>query len=450
MKNKVFLWSVVAALGGFLFGLDTAVISGAEQAIQKLWSLDDFTHGLAVAMALWGTVFGSLLGGIPSDRLGRKNTLFIIGILFVVSSLGAALAPDIYTFIVFRFLGGLAIGSSSVTAPLYISEIAPAKSRGRLVAMFQFNIVFGILMAYLANYLILGLGGESAWRVMLGWITLPSLAFLCAVLFVPESPRWLIVKKGDLKQALKILESIDPITAEEQLNLINSNAQKISAEVKEPFFSKKYFTPILLAFLFALFNQISGINAVIYYSPRLFEMAGQKTSTALLSSTGIGVVNLIFTMIGISIIDRFGRKFLMYIGSVGYIISLSLIAYSFLTESFAGTTLFIFLFIASHAIGQGAVIWVFISEIFPTQIRAAGQSLGSFTHWIFAAIIANVFPYFNTKFGPGPIFVFFAVMMVCQLFFVIFLMPETKGKSLEDLGNSISGDNNIPVPPIMH
>jgi sugar porter (SP) family MFS transporter len=449
MKSKVLLWSVVAALGGLLFGLDTAVISGAEQAFQKLWHLDTVTHGLAVAMALWGTVFGSALGGIPSDRLGRKPTLFIIGILFVVSSLGAALAPNVNVFIVFRFLGGLAIGSSSVTAPVYISEIAPAKYRGRLVAMFQFNIVFGILLAYLANYAIMAMGGESAWRLMLGWITAPSLAFMLAVLFVPESPRWLIVKKNDIDKARGILESIDADTAEEQLNNIRNNAQQTALEVKEPFFSRKHFHPIMLAFLFALFNQMSGINAVIYYSPRIFELAGQKASTALLSSTGIGLVNLIFTLVGISLIDRYGRKLLMYIGSFGYLISLSLIAYAFLTASFAGITLYLFLFIAAHAIGQGAVIWVFISEIFPTQIRGAGQAFGSFTHWIFAAIIANVFPYFATTFGPGPVFVFFGVFMIFQLLFVQFLMPETKGKSLEELGSSMSGSGEV-VKPLIH
>lgn len=449
MKNKVLLWSVVAALGGFLFGLDTAVISGAEQAIQKLWNLDDFTHGLAVAMALWGTVLGSLLGGIPSDRLGRKRALFIIGILFVVSALGSALASDVTTFIVFRFLGGLAIGSSSVTAPMYISEIAPASSRGRLVAMFQFNIVFGILMAYLVNYAIQGLGGDNSWRLMLGWIALPSLAFLIAVLFVPESPRWLVVKRNDLVQARQILESINPNTAEDELNKIQNNKLKHMGEVKMPFFSKGHYRPILLAFLFAFFNQTSGINAIIYYAPRLFELTGQKASSALLSSTGIGVANLLFTMIGITFIDRYGRKLLMYIGSIGYILSLSLIAYAFLSSSFAGITYFFFLFIAAHAIGQGAVIWVFISEIFPTQVRAAGQSLGSFTHWIFAAIIANTFPALIGKFGPGAVFVFFTIMMVLQLLFVRFLMPETKGKSLEELGDSMGGAQDDP-PIFMH
>lgn len=449
MKSKVLLWSVVAALGGLLFGLDTAVISGAEQAIQKLWRLDTVTHGLAVAMALWGTVFGSALGGIPSDRLGRKPTLFIIGVLFVVSSLGAALAPNVGVFIVFRFLGGLAIGSSSVTAPVYISEIAPAKYRGRLVAMFQFNIVFGILLAYLANYAIMEMGGEGAWRLMLGWITAPSLAFMLAVLFVPESPRWLIIKKNEIDKAKGILESIDAATAEEQLNNIRKNAEQTALEVKEPFFSKKHQHPILLAFLFALFNQMSGINAVIYYSPRIFELAGQKAATALLSSTGIGLVNLIFTLLGIALIDRYGRKLLMYIGSFGYLVSLALIAYAFLTSSFTGITLYLFLFIAAHAVGQGAVIWVFISEIFPNQIRGAGQSFGSFTHWIFAAIIANVFPYFATTYGPGLVFVFFCVFMIFQLLFVQFMMPETKGKSLEELGNSMSASDDV-VKPFIH
>lgn len=439
MNRKIILWSITVALGGFLFGLDTAVISGAEQAIQKLWTLNDFWHGLAVAMALYGTVFGAALGGWPSDALGRKKTLFWIGILYLVSALGSALAQDVNTFMVFRFIGGLGVGASSVAAPLYISEISPAKSRGQLVAIFQFNIVLGILIAYVSNYALQGVGGEESWRWMLGIVALPSLAFIIFVLFVPESPRWLIIKRNDEAGARPTLEIINPGAVEVSIKAIRDSIHQEVGKRAEPFFSKKYSWPILLAFLFALFNQVSGINAVIYYSPRIFELAGQGASTALLSSMGIGVVNLIFTMLGITLIDRYGRKLLMYIGSIGYIISLSLIAYAFITESYAGITLFLFMFIAAHALGQGAVIWVFISEIFPNQVRAAGQSFGSFTHWIFAAVIANVFPYFANNFGTGSVFLFFTAMMVLQLLFVVFMMPETKGATLEDLEKRIMG-----------
>lgn len=435
--SKIFIWSISVALAGFLFGLDTAVISGAEQAIQRLWNLDNFTHGLAVAMALWGTVVGALLGGIPSDRLGRKKTLFVIGILFLLSSLGSAISPDVVTFMVFRFLGGLAIGSSSVTAPLYISEIAPAESRGRLVALFQFNIVFGILMAYVANYLLRDIGGDDAWRWMLGWVALPSLLFSISVLFIPESPRWLLVKKGDEPGALAVLNQINPATAQSQIDEIRAGMRQPNDVAKAAtFFSGKYKRPILLAFLIALFNQVSGINAVIYYAPRIFAETGMGKSAALLSSTGIGLVNLIFTLIGVALIDRMGRRFLMFIGSFGYIFSLSLVAYAFYSGAAANSLLvpaLLFVFIAAHAIGQGAVIWVFISEIFPNAVRSYGNSLGSATHWVFAALIANIFPWFAGRFGEGPIFATFAVMMVLQLLFVWKMMPETKGASLEEL-----------------
>lgn len=439
---RLFFWSITVALAGFLFGLDTAVISGAEQAIQKLWSLDDFTHGLAVAMALWGTVVGSMLGGIPSDRLGRRQTLLAIGLLFFVSAIGSAVAQDVQTFMLFRFLGGLAIGSSSVTAPLYISEIAPPAQRGRLVALFQFNIVLGILLAYVANYLLRDVGGEGAWRWMLGWVGLPSLLFVVAVLFVPESPRWLLVKKGDAAAALAVLQSIDPATAEQQLAEIRASMGETSGAPNEPFFSAKYRWPILLAFLFAFFNQVSGINAVIYYAPRIFEETGMGASTALLSSAGVGLVNLVFTLAGVSLIDRMGRRFLMYVGSVGYIVSLSLVAWAFSSGAAQGTMLvpvLLFAFIAAHAIGQGAVIWVFISEIFPNAVRSYGNALGSATHWVFAAIIANTFPLVAGAFGPAPIFAGFAAMMVLQLLFVWKMMPETKGISLEALEQQLVG-----------
>jgi SP family arabinose:H+ symporter-like MFS transporter len=453
-SSKTFLWSVSVALAGFLFGLDTAVISGAEQAIQKLWQLDNFTHGLAVAMALWGTVVGAMLGGLPSDRLGRKKTLFLIGVLFFLSSIGSALAPDVVTFMVFRFFGGLAIGSSSVTAPLYISEIAPARSRGRLVALFQFNIVFGILFAYIANYLLRDVGGESAWRWMLGWVALPSLLYSVCVLFIPESPRWLLVKQHNEPAARAILEQIDPATAGTQLDEIRASMQRHDAGPREPFFSSKYRLPIVLAFLFAFFNQVSGINAVIYYAPRIFAETGMGKSAALLSSTGIGLVNLVFTLIGVALIDRMGRRFLMYIGSWGYIVSLSLVSYAFFSGAASNSLLvpaLLFVFIAAHAIGQGAVIWVFISEIFPNAVRSYGNALGSTTHWVFAALIANIFPWFAARFGGGIIFGFFAAMMVLQLLFVWRMMPETKGVSLEDLEKRLApGSEGAPTIPASH
>jgi MFS transporter, SP family, arabinose:H+ symporter len=434
MKNKkLLLWSLTVALSGFLFGLDTAVISGAEQKIQALWSLSDAMHGLAIAIALYGTVFGAAFGGWYADKLGRKKALFWLGALFFVSAVGSAVAQDVYTFMLFRFIGGLCIGASSVVSPLYISEIAPAKSRGFLVSLFQFNIVFGIMIAYVSNYLFQQMGGESDWRWMLGIVGIPSLIFTGLTLLISESPRWLILQKNDITSAKAVLNEIDPDAAEKTLASILNSQQNNAKMGKVNFFSKQYAFPILLAFLMAFFNQVSGINAIIYYAPRVFEMAGLAKSSALLSSVGIGLTNLIFTMLGVTLIDKLGRRTLMFIGSFGYIITLSLIARAFYADQFDGMTFFVFAFIAAHAIGQGAVIWVFISEIFPNEVRASGQAFGSLTHWVFAAIITNVFPYFAGKFGGTPIFIFFAGMMVCQLLYVWFMMPETKGVALEDM-----------------
>jgi MFS transporter, SP family, arabinose:H+ symporter len=431
MNAKLVLWSLTIALGGFLFGLDTAVISGAEQTIQKLWNLDNVTHGLAISIALYGTVIGAMFGGYCADLFGRKKSLFWVGLLFFVSAVGTALAQDVYTFMVLRFVGGLCIGASSVVSPLYIAEIAPPKQRGLLVALFQFNIVFGILIAYVSNYFFQGTG-ENDWRWMLGVVGFPSLIFMFLTLLISESPRWLATKKNDIEGARKTLREIDPATADQTLEAILKSNQGTTASSRN-FLSAQYRWPILLAFLFAFFNQTSGINAIIYFAPRIFEMSGLGRSTALLSTAGVGVINLVFTMVGLSLIDRYGRKLLMYIGSIGYIVSLGLIASAFYRDSFEGMTYFVFLFIASHAIGQGAVIWVFIGEIFPNEVRASGQALGGFTHWIFAAVIANVFPVVAGAFGGGPIFLFFTVMMVCQLLFVKFMMPETKGVALEDM-----------------
>lgn len=435
-KNYALFLSITAALGGFLFGFDTAVISGAERDIQNLWELDDWSHGLAVAMALYGTVLGALLGGIPADKYGRKVTLIWIGIFYFVSALGSALVGDVYSFMFYRFIGGLGVGASSVVAPMYISEIAPAKSRGQLVALYQFNIVFGILMAYFSNYLIGTANLDEAWRWMLGVEAIPALIYSLLILKVPKSPRWLIAKKQDYQTAREILTRTDPEGVDEAIKLAIEESKSIKGKTSvAALFDTRFRKISFFAFLMAFFNQMSGINAIIYFAPRIFESAGISTEDALFSTIGIGVINLIATMAGLYLIDKLGRKKLMYIGSVGYIISLSLMAYSYFGGVISSNLLpyFVFVFIASHAIGQGSVIWVFIAEIFPNELRAFGQSLGSFTHWILAALIANVFPFFANTFGAGSIFAFFALMMVLQLLWVAFRMPETKGKSLEEI-----------------
>ncbi|EMR01568.1 sugar porter family MFS transporter [Cesiribacter andamanensis] len=437
MKNyKVFFWSITVALGGFLFGFDTAVISGAEQAIQQVWQLTVGQHGFTVAIALYGTVLGALFGGIPTDALGRKRTLFWIGVLYLVSALGSALATDWILFLFFRFIGGVGVGASSIAAPIYISEISPAGDRGKRVALFQFNIVLGILIAYLSNYLLQGLG-EGAWRWMLGVEALPALAFVLLVLQVPRSPRWLVVKKGAIEGARGVLQLLNPATAEQELKaIIDSKESSLRQADRSTLFSRKYRLPVILAFLFAFFNQVSGINAIIYYAPRIFEMAGLGRDSALLSTAGIGLINLLFTLFALNIIDRFGRRRLMLVGSVGLIATLSLVSHYFYTQSTDGmlVAFYLFVYIAFFAFSQGAVIWVFISEIFPNKVRASGMALGSFTHWIMAAIIANIFPYIAATLGGGTTFLIFAGMMVLQLLFVWRLMPETKGVSLEALG----------------
>ncbi|QDK78551.1 sugar porter family MFS transporter [Spirosoma sp. KCTC 42546] len=434
-KQRIFVWSITAALGGFLFGFDTAVISGVEQSLQALWRLNVWEHGLTVSIALIGTVIGSMLGGIPAEKWGRKKTLFWIAILYLAASIGTALATQWSIFLVFRFLGGLGVGASSVAAPMYITEISPANSRGRLVALFQFNVVLGILIAYLSNFLLQGIGADS-WRWMLGVQAAPSLIFLIAVLNIPESPRWLLLKQGKVAEALLVLNMIDPTTANQTLVAIQQSNHHTEGSTR--LFSASHKTPIMLAVLFAVFNQVSGINAIIYYAPRIFEMTGLGKSSALLSSAGVGLVNLIFTMISMNLIDRFGRRTLMKIGSIGLIVTLALVARAFYVEDFSGMTvpLLLFGYIAFFGFSQGAVIWVFISEIFPNEVRASGQSLGSFTHWLMAAIITFTFPYFAEHVGGGNTFLFFTTMMVLQLVFVLRLMPETKGTSLEQIEKS--------------
>lgn len=431
--HKIFFWSITVALAGFLFGFDTVVISGADLSLQQLWPRGEIFHGFVImSSALWGTVIGAIFGNIPTDSIGRKKTLILIGIFYFVSAIGSALAGDPWLFAFFRFIGGLAIGASTIAAPAYISEIAPAANRGKLVALYQFNIVFGILIAFLSNYMLSGIG-DHAWRWMLGVQTIPALVYTLLVLLVPESPRWLIVKKNDLTSAIKTLRVINPSgNAEADVKLIQDDFNK--ADKRETIFSPAYRLPLMLAFLIAFFNQFSGINAFLYYAPRIFEIAGLEKSSALLSSVGIGITNLIFTFIGLSLIDRFGRRQLMYIGSVGYIISLSMVALSFFLD-WKGMAVpgFLFLFIAAHAIGQGTVIWVFIAEIFPNHLRAGGQAFGSSVHWVLAAIIPSLMPILITSLGITSIFAFFAFMMVLQLLFVWRMMPETKGVALEDL-----------------
>ena len=435
-SSNIFIWSITVALAGFLFGFDTAVISGADQPIQKLWNTTASYHSwFIMSMALWGTVIGSMFGGIPTDKYGRKKTLFWIGVLFLVSALGSALAWDPTSFSFFRFIGGLGVGASSVAAPTYISEISPANDRGRLGALYQFNIVFGILVAFLTNYLIGQYWGTDHWRLMLGLEAIPAVLYCIFVLTVPNSPRWLVLNRGEDAKAREILAMIDDGSVDLDVQIQKIKASK-GTGVQEKLFSGKYNRSILLAFFIAFFNQVSGINSVLYYAPRIFEMAGLGASTALLSSTGVGLINLIFTFLGIYLIDRSGRKALMIVGSIGYIVSLGVLAWAFHSgASGLIVVIFVFAFIASHAVGQGAVIWVFISEIFPNHVRASGQSLGTATHWIFAALItATTLPIINLLGNnPWPLFGFFCFMMVLQLIWVLVFMPETKGKSLEEL-----------------
>lgn len=434
--NNVRNWSLTVAVAGFLFGFDTVVISGANLPIKELWHTTPLFHGVFImSMALWGTVVGALLGGYPCDKWGRKKTLLWIGILFLVSALGSALAPNPYVFSFFRFIGGIGVGASSVAAPIYISEISSPENRGKLGTLFQFNIVFGILIAFFSNYFFEGFGGENDWRWMIGIVALPALIYSVIVIRIPESPRWLILTKKDDQAGLAVLEMIyAPAQAKESFNEIKKDV--ITSTKVDTFFSKKYKFPILLAFLLAFFNQLSGINFILYYAPEILEMAGLGAKESLFNSILIGVTNLVFTLIGMRLIDVLGRKQLMLIGSLGYILSLTMVAFAFYSQLGSVVLLLsIMLFIASHAIGQGAVIWVFISEIFPNTVRANGQAFGTGIHWIFAALITLVGPIIIDiyKENPWPIFAFFAFMMLLQLVFVLFMMPETKGLSLEEI-----------------
>jgi sugar porter (SP) family MFS transporter len=433
ISGRLFFWAVTSALAGFLFGFDTVVISGAEQKIQALWGLTAGVHGLAMASALYGTVVGALIGGWPTDRFGRRATLRCLGIIYIVSAIGSALAPNVYIFILARLIGGLGIGISTVVAPLYISEIAPPKHRGRLAGMFQFNIVFGIVVAYASNRLLDGMG-ENAWRWMLGVAAFPSLVYAIFCLAIPESPRWLLTRKQDRTGGIAVLKQIQPNIPDANVNaLADEIAATGTVQSAGYFWTRRLEKPILLAFLIAFFNQLSGINAVLYYAPRIFEMTGLGEKAALLQSVGVGLTNFVFTFVGLWLIDRAGRKFLLYLGSCGYILSLGLIAWAFFSGHVKIVPVCIFAFIAAHAVGQGAVIWVYLSEIFPNRHRAEGQTLGSTTHWIFAATIATVFPKLVTAFPPGYVFLFFCGMMILQLIWVKTMVVETKGVPLEQV-----------------
>jgi len=389
-----------------------------------------------MSMALWGTVIGALFGSLPANRLGRKVTLTWIGFFFFVSALGSALAVDPYTFSFFRFIGGIAVGVSSVTAPIYISEITTPKNRGTLGVLYQFSLVFGILIAYFSNYLLTGFDGSNDWRWMLGIEAIPALLYLLMTLYIPDSPRWLVLFKNDDLTAQKVLEVIysNKIEADDVLKSIKTTDNTVSKE--NNLFIPRFKKTILLAFFISFFNQLSGINFILYYAPEILEMGGFATKESLFNSVIIGLTNIVFTFGGLLLIDRLGRKQLLVIGSIGYIIGLCGVSGAFYYEwNPQLIAFFIFAFIAAHGIGQGTVIWVFISEIFPNRIRALGQSFGSGVHWVFAALITlfgpSVIEIYNNN--PWPIFAFFAFMMVLQLLFSIFIMPETKGKSLENI-----------------
>ncbi len=434
MSRKLLFATVVSALGSFLFGFDTAVISGTTKFITGYFHLTDATLGITVSIALWGTVIGAIAVGKPGDVLGRKRLLSICGVLYFFSSLGCAFSSGWHTLLISRFAGGLAIGAASVMAPMYIAELAPGRLRGRLVAVAQFNIVLGILVAFFSNYLLLGIGPDS-WRWMFGVMAIPSALFFLLLFFVPESPRWL-VKKSRVDEARGVLESVGAGNVDNEISEIVSSLREEAGQNAAKLLQKKYSFVIMCAMLLAAFNQLSGINVIMYYAPMIFEKAGASTNAAMLEAVAVGVTNMIFTIVAMFFIDKFGRKNLLLIGAVGMFLSLAGAAIHYYDETLFGSmgiVAFIVGFIAFFAFSQGAVIWVFLAEIFPNKVRSKGQALGSFTHWIMNAVIGLLFPIALAGVGGGNVFMFFAVMMIPFFFFVWKVMPETKGKSLEEL-----------------
>jgi sugar porter (SP) family MFS transporter len=447
LSSTLLASSVIAALGGFLFGFDTVVISGAEQKIQQVWGLSPQMHGWATSSALWGTMLGALLGGRPSDLYGRKRMLFFTGLLYFGSALWSGLATGVYSFMVARFLGGVGIGISSVVSPLYISEIAPPRLRGRLTGMFQFNLVLGILVAFMSNAWLAKVAGEDAWRWMLGIVAAPSLAYTLLCFLIPESPRWLINVRNNRAAGMAALRAIDLEATDDELETMADEIARHQSEeggqaVKgtSPFWTWRMRRPIMLAILVAFFNQFSGINAVLYFAPRIFELTGLGKQSALLTSVGVGVTNLICTFVALALIDRLGRRTLLYLGCVGYIASLALCSWAFFNESYAAVPYGIFAFVASHAIGQGAVVWVLISEIFPNEHRAGGQALGCFVIWVSAALITLLFPVAVDSVPAWQIFALFCGIMVVQLVWIWYAVPETKGVPLEEIQRSLLAD----------
>lgn len=433
-SNTAFRNAIVAALGGFLFGFDTAVISGVERTIQEMWKLDDIKQGLTVGSALFGTILGAMIAGQPAEKYGRTRVLQAIGLLYLITSLVTAFTSTWSIFVLFRFLGGIGVGASSVVGPMYISEISPAARRGRLVALFQFNVVTGILIAFVSNYLLFGIS-EDSWRWMLGIQAVPALFYFVMVFFVPESPRWLI-KNNRRAEADTVLASIgEPDVQLASQRIVDSLQSEVGLK-KESVFNGQYNKPIMYVVVLAMFNQLSGINAIMYYAPRIFEMTGLAKDTALLQAISIGLTNMIFTLLAISVIDKYGRRTLLLIGSVGMVISLGLVARAFYLQDFGGYAVMLYLvaFIAFFAFSQGAVIWVFIAEIFPNKVRAQGGAVGSSTHWVMAWIISSIFPIIAAQENGGFYsFLLFAVMMFLHGIFAWKVLPETKGKSLEGI-----------------
>lgn len=430
--------TIVAALGGLLFGFDTVVISGTTSGLTATYNLSPFWKGFTVAAALWGTVIGALLAGIPGDKYGRRDSLRIMAVLYLLSAIGCAAAWNWTALVIFRFIGGLGIGGSSVLGPMYIAEISPASWRGRLVGFFQFNVVFGILVAYLSNYLIgLQQFGAAEWRWDLGVSAIPAAFFLIMLFTIPRSPRWL-VKKQKLDEARQVLKMTGEADYETQLQAIAASIGAEHGHADEPLFSGKYRLPIFLAVSVAFFNQFAGINAILYYLNDIFASAGFSKLSSSLQAVFIGATNLIFTMVAMSVIDKFGRKKLLLIGAVGTAACLAGVAGIFATGQHTDLLIWLLItYIAFFAFSQGAVIWVYISEVFPNRVRAKGQSLGSFTHWICAAVISLGFPAVARWSKPLP-FVFFAVITVVQFVVVLVWYPETKGVSLEEIQKELS------------
>jgi MFS transporter, SP family, arabinose:H+ symporter len=439
--NSILIRSaIVGALGGLLFGFDTAVISGTTHWLTIAFGLSPGELGLTVSIALWGTVVGSIFAGIPGQKFGGRETLRVLAVFYVLSALGCAFAWSWPAILFFRFIGGLAIGGSSVLGPVYIAEVAPAKWRGRLVGLFQINVVAGILLAYLSNYCISRLGlGASEWRWEFGVAALPSLLFLIMLFGIPPSSRWLATKNrvDEARAVLQLVGSEDPET---ELREIVQSIQSSSNDASEPLFSRKYRLPIFLAVSIGIFNQLSGINAILYYMNDIFASAGFTRVSGNLQAVMVGAMNLCATLLAMTLIDKIGRRTLLLVGSVGTAASLAGVAAIFFSQSHRSYLVWLLIaYIAFFAVSQGAVIWVYISEVFPNQVRAKGQSLGSSAHWVTNAIISGTFPLLAKSSGAYP-FVFFAAMMVLQFFVVLAWYPETKGVTLEQMQSRITGN----------